>query len=469
MIEYTCVFIYANFDHYSLPQVVQNESYHQLRQTSKEAKEGLSSSYSEHTTIAASQTEEMEHKSRKRSASMGENYPSFFLSAHSRSQSPEGMAKTRRSLSSDIDDHVFVEEPANTSLQLNSSSSCTSHISVTTPKATPTPDGTRPTIEICDTDGCYREEVDGDFENMVRAHGDELVKGAGTDQEGEELNLEDISFGFKRRSLSFESLLESYKDDEGLHRILHSSLAYVAEMGPRLSSSFQSLGDVSSDEESYQEEQEPDEISSVLDNISDMDSSTCWQQSPPVAEEREDICRLPLPGSRQMNYSLDNDDEEITEDMLRGSRSMTFDVSLKYSHEKCVLESSRSLEECPISLEESGQQEVKHNSNRSESTNRKHSNNKPQGSKFNTLRKISKGRVNVRKRTKLSPPTLSNEKRATPTVEATPTDMLIKFQIASMGCVLGVESREEVRAVMRESQTNTEKDNYDISKARESD
>ena len=64
-------------------------------------------------------------------------------------------------------------------------------------------------------------------------------------------------------------------------------------------------------------------------------------------------------------------------------------------------------------------------------------------------------------------PTNSPARGATPTLGATPTDMLIQFQIASMGCMMGVESRAELRTVVRDSETNSEKDNYVISQERE--
>ena len=66
------------------------------------------------------------------------------------------------------------------------------------------------------------------------------------------------------------------------------------------------------------------------------------------------------------------------------------------------------------------------------------------------------------KRSKLAP-----SPNTTPTLAVTPSDMLIQFQIAAMGCIMGVDSREELRTVLNESETNSEKDNYTISHDRE--
>ena len=273
-----------------------------------------------------------------------------------------------------------------------------------------------------------------------------------------DLDIADIAFSFKRRSLSFESLLDSFKAD---HTFQHLFTTHA--------SSLQSLGDMSDDEsdqegEGLRRDQEGEEShrdlnSSLLDNslsVSDLDSSSlsCSFNNSELMD--------PLPDDGYLDDPLPDDSYAESDPLPNGiARSLGFDT---HAHsESLPFETTKSAGVCPLpDLEGScPNMSLGNEAKRSEVVRPrvKLSHMKRSKSQDSSSRNGTRRKNKISRKTKQAMPT----DETTPTLASTPSDMLIQFQIASMGCVMGVESRGELRAVVKESETNSEKDNYSIS------
>ena len=513
-------------------QVIQNESYQQMRQQLnhkvKNSSE-LSKSYSpapptdlQHLKINSSL-----QKTRKRSSSLGDCSPvptsSFDPST------PTAVTKATRSYSDDgiLDsgsDCVFLDDVIIDTHEVETPRPCDSsnddsrenllhsnHTSSITPThnrlylGTPTSDhNPHPTIEInvSNSIGNRRphsanarmtidnhDEVDGGNSNDPKTNETRKeglismetkldLKREEVEQEMEELNLEDISFGFKRRSLSFESLLESYKDDEGLQRILESSLAEVAQM----SSSLQSLDDSLEDEDEVSEDDSSLVENTLSDCYSDLDltnSLSCsLNTSHSIAEMVAGSFEDPLP-EKDLAFTgtcedpLPDNSAALGNGNVKTCPSQDATLPLKFTpqnHEMCSLSASGSFANVSPHLSSTPKRDEINDADEAKGSTKERKRSvvkrsKSHGSK-NTLRRKSKQKSsNISQFSNSSKQ--KNGRSPSPTVSSTPADMLIQFQIASMGCVMGVETRGDLRNVLEESQTNSEKDNYKLSLERE--
>ena len=299
---------------------------------------------------------------------------------------------------------------------------------------------------------------------------------AESETEGEELNLEDISFGFKRRSLSFESLLDSYKEDVGLQKILHSSLAQLEE----LSSTIHSLSeDEYSDHEMYE--------SSLLDTTAS-DCLSCDLESSLSCSFNSSHLDMTSQNNQLMDMTSQTINPEMTTRRQNGesrlqtdsnyinkSRSIDCDgrdiqgvdvVTPPISMMTPLDFMPRPPDTCPISAPVSSIQLCRDTPPDEGGVIRQSGKNKRTSpvkrSKSQNTKPLRRKNKAFLKRSKLAP-----SPNTTPTLAVTPSDMLIQFQIAAMGCIMGVDSREELRTVLNESETNSEKDNYTISHDRE--
>ena len=491
-------------------QVVQNESFSQLKQAVRlrDNDNKFSESYSENTPSTRCHLETSHlKKTRRRSASLGDSSPLSVsivvspLSNRGPSQSDdtfEHMAQDETRLSADslTGDVPLTNDGAN---KVGASrDKCVFNSPSHTQSATPIPGQATPTvikIEIFEKDGdevmcpvltdsCHgklggTEETDSGVvmersscttgENRNTDENGLNTKVRDPAVEGEELNLEDISFGFKRRSLSFESLLESYKEDKGLHQVLHSSLARIAKM----SVSLQSLDDSEfSDQDHW--ERDLDE-SSFLDSFStsDMDSSSlsCSFNTSSLSKDQSATStgynRDTVPVRPHLLKSCSVEEKRVHDTMAANSSKTEVSLQLKFPVPQ--------LENCPIDTDMEVCYEPSQHSSSKESAFPEVTPEKiVKRLKNEDKRRLSTPVVNavtyLLRKPKQDPPTANEEVELhPPTVTPTPIDMLVQFQIASMGCVLGVESRERVRAVVKESQTNSEEDNYKISQERETE
>ena len=285
-------------------------------------------------------------------------------------------------------------------------------------------------------DPLREQDMEGSGDSHVTK--DQSMRSASED----DLDLTDISFAFRRRSLSFESLLDSFKGNRKFQHLFRDS----AHM-----SSLQSLAD-SDDDESDQEGEasSPPNADASMIEISLLDTSF------------SDLENSSLSCSFNASQFSDLKDRSVTsgvcdaEDPLPGASQDTCPLPIADScpqEDREVLE-SRSLERFDRS--------------RGKVSHMKRSKSQDSASRNAVQRKAARAKNNVpaRKPKQATSPVPTNGETS-PTLGTTPTDMLIQFQIASMGCVMGVGSRVELRTVVKESETNTEKDNYSISYERE--
>lgn len=379
------------------------------------------------------------------------------------------------------EDNVFLDDPLTTSIGGEGGGARIfplNYTHLTTPApdhihlATPTPDHTHLATPTPDQ-GFDAGDSTGErhmffptesFEETDSAHGGcGYEPEVGVSESENDLDIADIAFSFKRRSLSFESLLDSFKTD-------HLFMPHA--------SSLQSLGDVSDDEsdqegegEGLHRDQGPhrDLDSSLLDNslsVSDLDSSSlsCSFNNSELLD--------PLPDDGDLCDPLP-DDSYLADPLPDGlAQSLGFDTHVPDVNESLTFETPHvqsadvyplpDLEgSCPNTPLGLGNEQAE----RSEVVQPrvKLSHMKRSKSQDSTSRNATRKKNKPLRKTKQATPT----DETTPTLASTPTDMLIQFQIASMGCVMGVESRVELRAVVKESETNSEKDNYSISQGRE--
>lgn len=237
----------------------------------------------------------------------------------------------------------------------------------------------------------------------------------------EGLDLSHIYFKLKRRSRSYESLLDAYTDeDPGLRSVLHSTLAELA----RLSSSLESLDSISDDGFSC-------DVSSIsLDiNVSEIqDESTSLVSGTSVITEDTETpevsvtnCRLPL----------GNDDEFEVDEQGESELHATSEV----------------LDSKARSKKKSDRK--KHPVRRSKSYS-----NSGVTKKF--LRRKRSGRRNST--IKSSDDNESNSKQV-----LEPHEALNKYQVSSLSCSIGIETRAVLRNLICDASPNTENENYTLS------
>ena len=285
------------------------------------------------------------------------------------------------------------------------------------------------------------------------------------------LDINDISFGFKRRSLSFESLMESFREDK--------SFQYLFQPDPTHLSSLHSLADLSDD--SDQEMQDPSNSFSDYDLDASSLNYSFNASSLPDTEERtddplpnEDGSDDPVPKSSPVSIGDEGTlHESVSCDHMSLPPPVKFVASRSLDH--CPLEADH--DSCPLSPPPTQENEGAGSSDKSARLKRrlykvKRSKSQDSGTKIavvdNKKQRSSKGLSKPGPQF-LRKPRHNNNRMPTPTLPTTPSDMLIRFQIACMGCIMGVASKTELRTVVKESETNSEKDNYAISQEREGD
>ena len=374
-------------------------------------------------------------------------------------------------------------------------------------------------IEICDEDGLSRTEDSIQFtaSSYDETDADSALDGSSLRSEGgemgvvntnrEEIDLEDISFGFKRRSRSFESLMESFRGDRNFQYLFQRepvSLSQTSLHSQSYSSDEDEEG-CSDNEDTTQDATESSIVES--DCVSDLELTCSFNM-----EGRDDGDPLPTCPDDSNNMSVtdggdDGDDPlptgprpTLIEDVCppnaeyRATKSHSLDDSLSHSileqlpseatptsSTPVLFQTSGSLEECsfptptdeeevcklsPINTDtcpEEGPRTrrrlYKAKRSRSQDSGRRVAINKPKNK--------AKGVQQLLRRPKQ--PNYHGNGVTPPTLASAPTDMLIQFQIASMGCVMGVGSKVELRVVLKDSETNSEKENYSISREKEAD
>jgi hypothetical protein len=389
--------------------------------------------------------------------------------------------------------------------------SCPSPSHVTTP----TIDYTHPEIEVelCTTDSSSGkgsssdngpsifpsssfEETDFAFDPLREdeSHDDHVTEDQRVCVTSEDdLDLSDISFAFKRRSLSFESLLDAFKGDRKFQHLFRDS----AHM-----SSLQSLAD-SSDDESDQETESTPQVNkdtSLLDSSMQLESSFSDIDTSSLGHSynTSQLSDLRDSGVSEGSYPLPDDllakslsyDNGTSHDIV-GVTSGSTKLPRRFPDDTCPIpvnrdscpQASADMDTCSLpnvhqdacpadaAVGDAGALERFDRFRGKLTQQMKRSKSQDSASRNAAQRKAAKAKSNgvpqfLRKTKQVPSPAPCNDE-TTPTLSTTPADMLIQFQIASMGCVMGVESRVELRAVVKDSATNSENDNYTISQERE--
>ena len=245
------------------------------------------------------------------------------------------------------------------------------------------------------------------------------------------LELSHIYFKLKRRSRSYESLLDAYTDDDpGLKSVLHSTLAELA----RLSSSLESLDSISDDELSC-------DVSSISLDIN--------------ASGNQDLSASFMSNSSVVTYEVqDTVISELSDTIRRVSLKNDTEEKKSEDHEEEDLRTTSELLDREVHV---GNDKKSDKKKRPVRRSKSYSNS---GVTKKFLRRKRYGRRNSTNK-----PSDENESTSKEVLE--PHEALNKYQVASLGCSIGIETRTVLRSLIRDASPNTEKENYSLSVTRE--
>jgi len=253
---------------------------------------------------------------------------------------------------------------------------------------------------------------------------------------GDVVSLDDISVGFKHRSMSLESLVKAYKDNR-------VSLFHMEHKWEKVRDDNDVSSDDSEDDEEEAEKREsPEEDGTFLSN------SMCSN----LSEDPDMSCST---ANSSFNGSLLHhfQDEVEIEKVDRG----------RHNQEQCPL----LHDQCSVADEDSA---------KAKSTTPTPGGYSDSGVKFRAKVKRSTSQrskgTGRRNRVKLRKPKsfvyqASASDNAEDLTSGPAKDVLVKFQTASLGCGLGVPSRQEVKSFLQETEPNSEKENHELSMVRE--
>lgn len=236
-------------------------------------------------------------------------------------------------------------------------------------------------------------------------HDVELRKGHSSSV-SDSLDLNDIYYKLKRRSRSYESLLDAYTDeDPGLRSVLHTTLAELK----RLSSSLDSL-----------------------DSLSD-DGFSC------------DVSAISLDISLSENNTLSN--HQNWEQSHLSCTDSKAALNTEERHNENELCSTSEV----LDQDKKDDIQIKHPVRRSKSCNNS---------------RVAKKKFLKRRRNFVNKSSDSKKSHSKKHLE--PHEALNKYQVASLGCSIGFETRTALRKLICDATPNTEKENYTLSVYRES-
>ena len=292
-------------------------------------------------------------------------------------------------------------------------------------------------------------ETDSGFD--IASHLDEEVMRT---ERKQALSLDEIAVGFKRRSMSLESLLKAYKENRlslfqmegGLDRMKYDD---------NYGSYEESDDEVDDDEEEEEEEgrrgkQEDLEEDSLL-------NSTCSGLSEAFSDLEISCSTINSSFNTSLLQKGDYDDDEEVEE-----EEAEREVLLNASSSSHVRSDDKQVEPGSI-LTSSDTEEIKSSTPMpaaSKSSTTKVKRTRSQSSK-GTLRR---NRVNLlRKPKSFANASAVEVDMATGSSE----EILIRLQTATLGCGLGVAPRTAVRTVLQDSVPNSERENHKLSLQRE--
>lgn len=302
-----------------------------------------------------------------------------------------------------------------------------------------------------------------------------------------QLELNQIYVSLQRQSQSYESLLNAYTDDDhGLRNILHSTLAELS----RLSRSLQSLDSVFSDDESdltASLTHTYNDLDSDLDpntsdygsgvNILPADSQTTNSHteacSPTASNARRvlfsaqseevgkcqlspenEYCELPCQQNCGETEVQSLSSSQTCSHTTSNTRRALFRAQSEEVRNVCKLSSENEQYELPQDEQES-------------SENSSSGGPEEEKRRSKSLSGVAKV-VLRRKRLKLkSRKSMNGSDDVKSSESSTPAEMLNHYQVASLGCSMGVDTNRLLRSAICDIEPNTEKVNYKLSMERE--
>jgi hypothetical protein len=303
-----------------------------------------------------------------------------------------------------------------------------------------------------------------------------------TDDEGErcssaaalagdsEVDLKDIYFRLKRKSQSYESLLDAYtEDDTGLKKVLHSTLTELARLSANLD------GDSVFSESDDTGENDTSSINLDLTFSDHCSESSLHHHSSFDASASSNGHMI-----QELRAALDKDNETTTTTVSELVTKRQRPKLLRAQSEQTSLEAKlKDLER----LERA--QEIEEASRESENELQSHSEimddsqegkrEKEEKKKRPVRRSLSYSKAVLKRRRRKKSSSVcedqsvvaSDAEKSTSAESPSPAEMLNRFKTASSGYSLGLESRSALRSLIRDTQPNTERDNYKLSVDRE--
>ena len=259
-----------------------------------------------------------------------------------------------------------------------------------------------------------------------------------------ELSVNQIYVSLQRQSQSYESLLDAYTDDDrGLRNVVHSTLAELS----RLSLSLQSLDSVFSDDES-------DVTTSLSHTYIDFESDL----DPNTSDYGSEVNILPQ-DSQTTNSHIGTCSHATSNPRRALFRAQSEEV-------KKVCKLSPENEQCEFPP----QQDELESSENSSSGGPLDEEDEKKGKRVQRSKSLS-GVTKVvlrQKRSKLkSRKSIHGSDEVQSYESKTPAEMLNHYQVASLGCSMGVDMNRALRSAICDTETNTEKANYKLSVERE--
>ena len=284
---------------------------------------------------------------------------------------------------------------------------------------------------------------------------------------GSEVDLKDIYFKLKKKSQSYESLLDAYtEEDTGLKKVLHSTFKELARLSANLD------GDSVFSESDDTGENDTSSINLDL-TFSDQCSESSLHHSSFDASASSNGHMI-----QELRAALDKDSETTTTVTELNVAKQQRPKLLRAQSEQTSLEAKlANLErvERAQEIEEANRESESELQSCSEVMESQEGRTEKEEKKKRPVRRslsYSKAVLKRRRRKKGSSvcedqSVSSDQEKSTAAEPPSPAEVLNQFKIASLGCAIGLENRSALRSLIRETQPNTERDNYKLSVDRE--
>ena len=282
---------------------------------------------------------------------------------------------------------------------------------------------------------------------------------------GSEVDLKDIYFRLKRKSQSYESLLDAYtEEDTGLKNVLHSTLTELARLSANLD------GDSVFSESDDTGENDTSSINLDLTFSDHCSESSLHHGSFDVSASSNSQI------TQELRAALDKDNETatttVTELVTKRQRPKLLRAQSEQTSLETKLKNLERLEKAQEEASKESENELQNCSEVMESQEGKRGKEVKKKRPVQRSLSYSKAVLKRNRRKKRSSvcedqSVSLDQEKSTATEPPSPAEMLNQFKIASLACSVGLESRSALRSLIQYAQPNTERDNYKLSVDRE--